>query len=278
VGYVNPWVRPPVEVYNLAPVTRNDGVDVSYRLRIGVATNSFQVTAGRFESKFPGGGTFLAGTAKTRGVVTFVDTFERGPVTVRVNYGRSRLTIPEFSPLFDGFRQFGPEGVAIADRYEVSKRLVTFLGVGASYDPGRWFLMGEWGRINTRSALGENTGWYVSGGYRFRKFTTYATHARLRSDRNTSDAGLTLSALPPSVAPLAAGLNGALNSILGAKALENSFSLGGRWDAGKNAAFKLQFDHVRNRPGSAGTLVNVQPDFRPGDTVNIFSAAVDFVF
>src|SRR5665213_3993482 len=31
IGYANPWVRPPVEVYSLVPVTSNDGVDMSYR-------------------------------------------------------------------------------------------------------------------------------------------------------------------------------------------------------------------------------------------------------
>ena len=53
IGYANPWVRPPVEVYRLVPVTSNDGVDVSYRLRVRSATNTFQVTAGRSDSRFP---------------------------------------------------------------------------------------------------------------------------------------------------------------------------------------------------------------------------------
>src|ERR1022692_3922821 len=35
VGYALPWVRPPVEVYWLGPVTANDGIDASYRLQWG---------------------------------------------------------------------------------------------------------------------------------------------------------------------------------------------------------------------------------------------------
>jgi hypothetical protein len=38
VGYANPWVRPPVEVYSLVPVTSNDGVDASYRTNAGAAS------------------------------------------------------------------------------------------------------------------------------------------------------------------------------------------------------------------------------------------------
>jgi len=47
IGYANPWVRPPLEVYDLVPLTSSDGIDASYRLPIGAATNTFQVTAGR---------------------------------------------------------------------------------------------------------------------------------------------------------------------------------------------------------------------------------------
>jgi hypothetical protein len=51
-----------------------------------------------------------------------------------------------------------------------------------------------------------------------------------------------------------------------------------RWDFTKNFDFKLQCDHTRLGPGSPGTLINTQPGFRPGGTLNLFSATVDFVF
>jgi hypothetical protein len=55
-------------------------------------------------------------------------------------------------------------------------KLATIMAIGASYDPGKWFAMGEWTRINTRSFVGLSTGWYVSGGYRIAKFTPYLTY------------------------------------------------------------------------------------------------------
>jgi hypothetical protein len=279
IGYVNPWVRPPIELYSLVPVTSNDGVDASYRRRIRSATNTFQVTAGRSDSRFPDTGATGFATGKARRSVTFVDTFERGFVTARFNYGRARLTIPEFGPLFDAFRQFGPEGMAIAQQYDVSKRPVIFLGIGASYDPGKWFLMGEWGRITIHSVFGQTTGWYSSGGYRIRKaFTTYVTYAQVEAVGPTSDPGLTVSALPPSLAGPATGLNAALNSLLAKKVVQNTFSVGGRWDLRKNAAFKLQLDHSRHGSRSAGTLTNLQPAFVPGGSVDVLSASIDLVF
>ena len=47
VGYANPWVRPPLEVYSLVPITNNDGVDASYRLHFGEFTNTVQGAYGR---------------------------------------------------------------------------------------------------------------------------------------------------------------------------------------------------------------------------------------
>jgi hypothetical protein len=279
IAYANLWVRPPLEVYSLNPVTQDDGVDASYRARIGAWTNTFQVTAGRSNSGFPPGGGFGAGTLKARGLVAVVDAVEKGFATVRLSFGRTSLTIPEFGPLFDGFRQFGPEGAAIANKYGLNKRLVTLLGVGASYDPGRWFGMGEWGRIDTRSVLGVKTGWYVSGGYRFRKtFTVYVTYADVKADGKTSDPGLTAETLPSPLFETALVLNGALNSFLGAKVVQSTISTGGRWDFTKNATFKLQLDHTRHGEDSAGTLANLQPAFARGQKVTVFSASIDFVF
>ena len=54
VGFANPWVRPPVEVYSLVPVTSSDGVDASFRSRIGDLNNHLQLTYGVSDSKFPG--------------------------------------------------------------------------------------------------------------------------------------------------------------------------------------------------------------------------------
>jgi len=94
------------------------------------------------------------------------------------------VTITAFDPLFDAFRQFGPQGAGIADKYDVDDRIVSFFGFSASYEPGDWFAMAEWGRVDTHSVLGTKTGWYTSGGYRFGKVTPFVTYAQVRADTN----------------------------------------------------------------------------------------------
>jgi hypothetical protein len=46
----------------------------------------------------------------------------------------------------------------------------------------------------------------------------------------------------------------------------------------KNIDLKLQFDHINLGKGSAGTLINIEPGFQRGGTVNLLSISMDFVW
>jgi hypothetical protein len=76
----------------------------------------------------------------------------------------------------------------------------------------------------------------------------------------------------------AAGLNAGFNSLLSAKPVQNTLSIGARWDFMPNAVLKLQYDRTRIGTGSSGGLTNLQPGFQSGGKVNVFSATIDFVF
>jgi len=274
VGYTYPWVRPPLEVYSRVPVTASDGVDASYRAHVGDFTQTVQANYGSSRQTLPhGGGTFKAERAWG---ITY--TLEYHAATVHLAYQRPHLTVDSVKPIFDAFRQFGPAGIALADKYDVDNKPLSIIAIGATYDPGKWFATAEWTHTENRSILGKGTGWYVSGGYRFEKFTPFLTYSQATAD-NLSDPGLDLSTLPAGQArQQAAGLNAALNAILGQKIIQNTVSIGGRWELTRNAALKLQFDHTRIGAGSAGVLTNLQPGFQRGGKVNVISATVDFVF
>ena len=272
LGYAHPWLRPPTEIYSLSALSSSDGVDTSYRLHVGELTDTIQLSFGNNETKLTGNN----GVSDARSIWSISNTIEYGPLTTRITYQSADVTATALNALFGAFRQFGPQGVAIADRYNADKH-TSVLGIGASYDPGDWFVTSEWLQMKTHSIVGKRTSWYVSSGFRFGEFTPYAMYARAQAD-NLSDPGLTLSALPAFLAGPATRLNAGLNSGLSRKPVQGTVSLGARWDFMKNVDLKLQVDHTRIGAGSTGVLINFQPDFQLGGKVNLFSAAVDFVF
>jgi predicted porin len=272
VGYANPWVRPPVEVYGLVPITESDGADATYKLHLGDVIHTLTATYGQTEPALATGG-----TAKARQLWSVSDSIEYGPAALHATYLQSHLTVDYFDALFDSFRQFGPQGSALADAYDTQDKLATFMGVGGSYDPGHWFVTAEWGERDFRSILGRSTGWYVSGGWRVAQFTPYVTYAALAAHSRTSDPGLTLAQLPPAAAAEGAALNAFLNEVLGGIAVQNTMSAGIRWDFYKNLDLKVQEDYTRLGANSPGVLINLQPNFQRGSTLNLFSIAIDFV-
>ena len=265
VTYSYPWVRPPREVYGLSPITNMDGVDISYRQQFGEWTNTFRAATGKSDTNLPTG----VGATEVRNLRQIVDTIESGALTLHFSHQAAYLTIPSLDSLFGAFRLFGPQGAALADRYGIDHKLYLVTGIGASYDPGPWFLTSEWCRINTHSFIGKRSGWYTSGGYRFGDFTPYLTYAVAKAD-NLSDPGV--------AAPAAAGLNAALNTFLSSKFVQKTITVGGRWDFAKNVSLKAQLDHTDIGDGSTGVLSNPQPGFQTGGKLDVFSLAVDFVF
>lgn len=122
--------------------------------------------------------------------------------------------------------------------------------IGAGYDPGGWFVMGEW----TRSAwqlTGDVLDWYVRGGYRAGAFTPYLG---VEERRMLNQPRFTIS--PP----------------------QKSITAGVRWDVMKNVDIKLQYDRYSLGRNSTGTLINMQPGFVPGGAFHVVGANVDFVF
>lgn len=274
VSYANTWIRPPIELYGMIPVFTVDGIDVSYRVHAGDWTDTFGLNFGQSETDLPRG----LGTGAAERSWNLNATFQRGGFTGRFAVAGADLSFDVFDPLFEGFRAFGPAGVAIAERFEIDDTPFRFASGGAEYDSGGWFSMAEIGWLDFQSALGERIGGYVTGGYRLGPVTPYATFSRTERLNDSSHPGLPLAGLPPALAPIAAGLNAALNNLLSGAPEQQSFALGGRWDATTGIALKLQVDFIDLLGESGGTFSNRQPGFEPGGSAQVVSLATVFVF
>lgn len=272
-GYAYPWARTPVELYDAIPISNSDGIDITYRWRTGDVKHVTQASLGRTDIK-----TTTMSRAKARQLAGISHTVEMGAASARLSLMTADLSVDLARDLFNGFRQFGPQGVAIADKYDVIHKRADGISFGANYDPGDWFVMGEIGRLNARSFLGDKVALYASGGYRFGTLTPYVTYAHVWSKGSNSDPGLSTLGLPPPLAAAAGQLNAGLGSLLATIAVQSTRTAGVRWDFAPNLALKLQVDHVQPGIGSTGTLLNMQPSYRPGAALNVTSVVLDFVF
>jgi opacity protein-like surface antigen len=273
VGYAIPWARTPSEVYNLVPISNSDGIDASYRMQLGAFRHTVQAAYGKTGFRLK-----REGKVDVRQLWGMSGTSEYGAATLRFSYLESKVHARFVRPLFDAYRQFGPAGQEIADRYDLDTKRVAVATVGATYDPGDWFVMAEHGWLRSRSFYGDRAAWYVSAGYRWGNVTPYLTYGKVTAESNTSDQGLRLDGLPPPLAQTAAGLNAGLNELLGAMARQRTMTAGVRLDLMNNAAVKLQYEHIRFGAGSQGLLINTQPGYRRGGSADVVSVVLDFVF
>jgi len=273
VGYIYPWVRPPVEGYGAVPITSSDGADATLRWNLGRVRNSSQVFFGHADQAV-----VPPQRAYARGVLGLTNTSDWGALSVRVGVIGGEITTVLAKPLFDALAGAGPAGAALVRTYAIDHKHVNVFSLGASYDPGDWFLMGEASRTNTHSLLGATRSAYASAGWRHGTWTPYLTWARVDAVGATSSPGLPLDGLPPALAARAAALNAGLNTLLATIPQQRSVSAGVRWDLCANTALKFQYDRVTPRAGSRGTLINLTPGFASGRTTHVASVVVDFVY
>jgi hypothetical protein len=235
VGYTMPWVRVPSTVYGALAMTNSDGADVSYTFQAGPVRDTVVVYAGRNNSTYPfgDGGGYHERARRMRGAA---NTMAYGPATLQLSHFEARLSSGE---------------LGVSDLpYKVNS-------VGGNYDPGNWFVTGEWARISGHDGPAVPS-WYVGGGYRIGEFTPYLNFNRRKQ-----------------VAVQARSAETPLQSVgIG----QRGVSAGLRWDFQPGMDLKLQYDRNQPNAGSIGTLVNPQPGLQAGQRYHVVSVAMDFVF
>lgn len=234
VGYTMPWIRVPSTVYSALAMTNSDGADVSYSFQAGPARDTVVAYAGRNNSTYP----FADGTGyheRARRMRGLADTVTYGAATLQLSHFEARLS---------------------SDELDVQDAPYKVNAIGGNYDPGDWFVTGEWAR--TSGLNGGVPSWYVGAGYRLGAFTPYLNY----NHRKQMEVQGRLPGSP--MQSVAIGQHG-----LGA---------GLRWDFRPGMDLKLQYDRNSPNAGSIGTLVNPQPALLPGQRYHVVSLAMDFVY
>lgn len=273
VGYAYPWIRTPVEVYGVVPLSSSDGADLTWRWNGETLRGTTQAFVGRTDIAL-----YQGARLRGSGIAGLSHTFEHGDLSVRASLITTRLTVSLYPELFAGLRAFGAQGQVVADAVATERKRASAASIGMNYDPGRWFLLAEAGHYRVDSFLGTTNSAYASGGYRHGAFTPYLGYARIWGRKPDGPHALALDGLAPPLAATGAALNEGVAAMLRTIASQSSITAGLRWDVAENVAFKLQYDRVTPRAGSRGTMMNLGPEFRSGQTAHVASAAVDFVF
>ncbi len=234
VGYSYPWVHPPVELYRQLAITNSDGIEGTYRLSAEGTNNTLKALFGK--------NTLSRATTVqySRDILGVFDTLVHGPATFMVGYQTRKSSTVNYP--FDSAPWIRNDD----------------LSIGASYDPGDWFITSEWIRrdSNTRT-----TAMYASVGRRIDKFTPYVTYSQS-------------SAASPGFGNFASQANTQSDTLTQA-----AVSLGTRWDFTRKIDFKLQIDLVRLGSDSNGYLANVPEDVvLYGAHFHLITATIDFIF
>jgi hypothetical protein len=273
VGYAYPWVRTPLEVYGVVPLTNSDGADISWRWNGEAMRSTTQVLYGHINAPLYGGARL-----RGRSIAGLSHTVEQGALSARASVLTARLSAGLYPELFDTLEAFGAQGQDIGRRLRIVDKRASAVSLGLNYDPGQWFLMTEAGRSKVDSYLGSTRSVYLSGGWRHDNLTPYATFARVWGQPPMGPTALALAGLPPFHAADGAALNTALAALMRAVPSQSTLGAGLRWDLATNLALKLQHQCVTTRSGSRGMFINPVADYRSGRPAHVTSAALDFVF
>lgn len=287
VGYANPWIRGPQEIYGMVPITHLDGVDLSWRADVGRVSSTVQVNFGRNRFKAVDDTTI---TGNNTWIIS--DTLEYQALSLRLGYLAVDLTFdaPALEGLTDGLLGLGDtlagsgfdaaagSARALAARYTLDDTPLEIFTAGLRFAPGNWLLLAEWARISDAGVLPRTDAWYALGGHAVGTVMPYVAVAEVNA-RSPSQPGVPLAGLPAGVAGTAQGLNAGLAGALTMAApAQTSLTLGLRWDLHDNAALKVEYEHVRFDDRSAGRFANLQAGWQPGGNADLVSIALDFLF
>ena len=278
VNYANPWIRPPVEFYSSAAVTRMEGVDFLYRPQTGPVSWLIQPYFGT-SNNIPGIDGLSVTTKNKLGANISASLSD---FTLRAGYLHDYLTIhsPAITstiivPLTTLCQRYHDQAAcAMLPAIVAEGKDTSFTSVGASWDNGAYFVSGELGWRNSKSAFPPTTVGYITSGARFGKFTPYVMYSQSANNGPKTFTG--------GLAPTNAVITGLYRSTA---MDQNTKTLGLRYDVLKNVDIKAQWDRIDTStayglPGTGGGLfVNATPAFKNGsNAVDIFSVAVDFIF
>ena len=277
VGYANVLLRPPEDVYAQIPLTRFDGIDLTFDLDYGATLFRAQLFGGVSEDRI-----YDELEPDARESVGIALSARRGPLQLRLSHVSSSFDIDSengaVARVDAGIRQvsqvvpaLAPALDAIADDFSGERVPLRFYAIGASFDPGAWFSDIEFASRRIDSWVSNIDSLSVVLGARLGAFSPYLFASDLREI--DGDRRIELPDGNPDIDALETGIN-----LLYEPRDQRTAGLGLRWDPVARVALKAQVERVSREVIGTSLRRRADGNRDDGDDVTLFSAVVDVVF
>jgi hypothetical protein len=261
VGYSQPWVRPPIELYAMGGENNfSDGINLQHQLSLGSNVLSVEAKAGVSSL------TRKNYSVENKPIFGLSASFIRPDLTLRASMVQADVSVvsARLDPVIRLIKQQNPD---VAKEYSFSDvNNQRYYSLGMRYEHQNWLLIMEVARTQLRrKSLPDQLGGYVTLGYAFGDWMPYISYSQLHILGSTTETRLTGQAAFVASAYLSAKKND-----------QKNLSLGLRWDLRPGLALKLQVDQVKPKVNEIGLFNGPLPVGQRN--ARVFSLMMDWAY
>lgn len=285
LNYAQTTVRPQSEIYQVNPITFQDGATARWDKRIGSGNMQVEGFFGKTKVSVAGGDVDLN---RVKGLSL---KWGQDSWSIRTGYSwyEASLNSPSVEANIATLKAIPAVActncasviAAVAPTKGITATIST---IGASYDDGEWLAQAEWAKRDTNTVvISSVTGWNILGARRVGNFTPFVGTGRYQFDA----AKPTLTPGPFATTPLKVQLNYLNESYIGTGDSSRTVNMVGvRWDFAKNFALKAQLEMAKMKYPAVGasnghysyeTSMLGKPSGFDGK-VSVLTVNLDFVF
>ena len=270
IGYANPWIYAPDEVYGITGDSTYDGFSVLYTTPTNGWHSTAQAMWGSNQFTHP-----VVGDISLKDVLSLSITSIKESTTLRLGY---TFLTAEFPIVTASLPAIPNTPISAGDtlEFEAESASVSYLSAGIIVDKPRWLIMSEVVQLKVDGWFTDASSAYLMAGYRFGKVMPHITIAKMKNtDPGAREGATVISASTGSALALPGQLVGAIADGFLVQN-QTSYTLGARLELLPSVSLKTELSHITDFKDSIGRFNAAAAP--TGDNVNILKFAIDAVF
>ncbi len=294
VGVTYPWIRPPMEVYSLAPNKSANGIGVDLK------HSFFDVVDAKLGGRYGDGdykdSTFPTPIILSRYFVGYIELNYNNMLRLRSSYGNTHVPAQRNVTVITKDRSQASSVAPV--NFDTD---FVFTSFGGTLDWNNFLLMAEYAstdqKLNSADTLSSSTlyagptngtnsvdAWYTTAAYHAGDWTPHFTYSHVKRTAknfnysNILNATYTNTGLPAAFnSAYAAALKSTIAQAAEAVVIEKTYTLGVNYNFSPTIVGKAQWEQTRTNDAPSVSIIN-GPVIGSNDIINIGELAVSFVF